>query len=86
MRQPVFQDQVLNVFLIKHLDVDVGIDLAQQADLAVFSGHQRLFHGGQFDVEIQFRQVKIRGEALQHSAVLIPGHGKLLGSYSQEMP
>ena len=74
--RPYFKIKILQVLLVKHLDVDVRIDLAQQPDLAVLLGHQRLLHGGQLDVQVELRQVEVRREGLQHASRRVPRDGE----------
>src|SRR5579885_174248 len=68
----IFENQVLKILLIKHLDVNMRINRAQKLYFTVFSRHQRLLHGGQFDVQIELRKIEIGGERLRHIAVLVP--------------
>src|SRR5579884_2308054 len=74
--QAVFENQILKVLLVKDLHVNLGIELAEPFDLAIFSRHQRLLHGRQFDIKIKFRQIKIRRERLDNPALLVPLEGK----------
>ena len=48
------------------------IDGAQQLHFAIFLGHQRLLHGGEFDVEVEFRQVEVGREGFRDVAVFVP--------------
>ncbi len=42
----------------------------------VLFGDQRLFHGGQLNIQVELGQVEIRGEGLQHPAILVPLDGE----------
>src|SRR5204863_942318 len=68
--QAVLEDQVTVVAVVEQLDLDVRVQLAQAAQLAVLLRDQALFERRQLDVEIQFRQVEVGRESLHHPAVV----------------
>src|SRR5579872_1190736 len=68
----ILEHEILKIFLVEHLNIDVRINRAQQFDLAILARDVGLLHGGELDVQIEFRQIKIRCERLDHVAVLVP--------------
>jgi hypothetical protein len=58
----VFCQQAVVVVLVQQAYFYLRIERFKLTQLAVFMGYQVLFHGGQFDVEIERRDVKVRGE------------------------
>src|SRR5580693_6772570 len=54
--ETIFKYEILKILLIKHLDINMRINRAQQPDFPVFARRQGLFHGGQFHVQIELRQ------------------------------
>src|ERR1700722_5388302 len=68
----MLKDEILQILLVEDLNIDVGIDCAQQFYLTILLRYQRLLHSGQFDIQINFRQIKIRRERLNHLAVFVP--------------
>jgi hypothetical protein len=71
LRSRIFEKEILEIFLIEKTYLDVGIELPQQTDLAVFLGHQRLLHGRKFDIKIAVEKVKRRGKGFHYVPVLI---------------
>jgi len=56
--------QLVVVLAVQQPDVDVGIQLLQQPQLAVLRRHQRLLHRRQLDVEVVLRKVEVGSEHL----------------------
>ena len=70
--QPVFDDEVQVVPLIKDLAVDVGMEFLETSNRTVLLGDQFLAHGRDLDVEIILGQVEIGGEELGRRTVFVP--------------
>ena len=51
--------EALQVAPVEELDLDVRVSLAQLAQLPVLAGHERLFHGGDLDVEVLIGEVEV---------------------------
>ena len=62
MPQPVALGEVLDVATIEELDLDVGVQPPYLAQLAVLSGHERLLHHRDLDVEVLLGKVEVRRE------------------------
>src|ERR1022692_2663845 len=77
LRQAVLEDQVFEILLIEDLHGQVRIQLPQQPDLAVLARHQRLFHGGEFHVQIELRQIEIGRERFGNASLRIPLYRKI---------
>ena len=60
------------VALIEDLDLGVGIELAETADLAILLRHELLVHRRDFDVRLELREVEVGGELLDDLALLVP--------------
>src|SRR5580692_3135145 len=56
--------QILQIFLVKDLNINMRINRAQELDFPVFLGHQRLLHGGKLHIQIDLREIEIRCECL----------------------
>src|SRR6266404_5097489 len=74
--QTELEQQVLDIFLVEHADVDLRIELAQQTQFAVLVAHQGLLHHGEFHIEIELGQKEIRSEGFPHVARAVPFHGE----------
>jgi len=70
--QPVFHEEMLIVAQVQDLHLDVRMQLAKAANLAVLPGNKFLVHGGDFYVEIEFWQIEVRREALCGKAIPVP--------------
>jgi hypothetical protein len=70
--QPVFHEQVQVVALVKNLAFDLGVDLAQPADLAVLLGDQLLVQRGDLDEQVVLRQIEVGSEPLGRDTVVVP--------------
>ena len=60
------------VALVQHADLDLGVQLAQPARLAVLLRHELLVERGDLDIEVIRGEVEVRGERLRGFAVTIP--------------
>ena len=65
-------EELLVVLSVQQPDVDIGIQLAQEADLAILRGDQGLLHRRELDVHVVLRQVEVRREHLC-DALAFPG-------------
>ena len=61
--------------LVQQLDVDLRVELAQEAELAVLLRHQVLLQRGQLQPDVQVLQVEVRREQL-HRASVVPAQGE----------
>ena len=75
-RQPILKYQIFKVFLIKDLNIDIRVYFPQAPHFSIFLRDERLLHGGQFHIEIEFRKVKIRSKRFEHAALVIKLNGK----------
>ena len=74
LERPVagLDQQLLVVLPVQQANVDLGVELAQQAQLAVLRRYQRLLHRRQLDIEVVLGQVEVGREHLCH-AFAFPG-------------
>src|SRR5262249_50232589 len=63
--------EALEVAPVEELDPDVGVPLAQLAQLPVLASDERLLHGGDLDVEVLVGKIEVGREGLLHAAVRI---------------
>ena len=56
-------------------DVQIGMELADTSQLAMFPGDQALLHGGELDVEIVLGQIEVGGEHFGDS-ISLPAQGE----------
>ena len=75
LERPVagLDQQLLVVLAVEQADIDLGVELAQQAHLAVLRRDKRLLHRRHLDVEVMLGQVEIGREHLRH-AFAFPRH------------
>ncbi len=70
--EPVLDEQVEVVALIKDLDLGAGVQRPELADLAVLLGDQLLVQRGDLDIEVIARQIEVGPEGLYWTAEPIP--------------
>src|ERR1043166_7363033 len=63
--------EALEVAPVEELDLDIGVALAQLAQLAVLAGHERLLHGGDLDVEVLVGEEEVGRERFGNAPVLV---------------
>src|SRR5262245_7142125 len=63
--------EALEVAPVEELDPNVGVSLAQLAQLPVLAGDERLLHGGDLDVEVLVGKIEVGRESLLHAAVFV---------------
>jgi hypothetical protein len=71
--EPVLDEKSQIVPLVEDLCLDVRIEGAQPADLAVLLGDELLVERRDLDVDVEVREIEVRREALCRLAVGIPG-------------
>jgi len=77
LRQDSKLEEELSVVpTVEDLQLNVGIELAHLPNLPVLGSYQALFHGGQFHVEPELRQVEIGREASGDPALGITVQGE----------
>ena len=69
--QAVVPGEPLEVALVEQLDLDLGIELAKLAQLAVLAGDERLLHHRHLEVEILLRKVEVGREGLDDPALRV---------------
>ena len=65
-------EEAFDVALVEDADLDVGLLLAELADLAVLAGHERLAQCRDLKVEVVVRQVEVGSEGRSGIAVDTP--------------
>src|SRR5215204_596185 len=70
--EPVLGHERQVVALVEDLALDLRVELAQAANLAVLLGHQPLVERRDLDVEVVHRQEEVRREALNHVPIAVP--------------
>jgi hypothetical protein len=73
----VLGEERLHVPRIQQLDLDVRIELAEPAELAILAVGQRGLQRGDLDVEIEVGEIEVWSEVLGGPAILGPFEGKL---------
>src|SRR5262245_21516608 len=63
--------EALEVAPVEERDPDVGIPLAQLAQLPVLAGDERLLHGGYLDVEVLLGEIEVGREGFGHAPVVV---------------
>jgi len=74
--EPVLDQQMQIVTLVKDFAADVRVELLQPAHLAVLLGDQFLIHGGYLDEQVIAHEVKVWSEEPGGLPFLIPGDRK----------
>ena len=69
--EPVLHEEVQVVALVEHLDLDLGVQLAQAARLAVLLRHELLVQRRDLDVEVVRGEVEVGRERLHRVAVAV---------------
>src|SRR4051794_41894128 len=68
--------EALQVAPVEELDPDLGVLLAQLAQLPVLAGDERLLHGGDLDVEGLLREEEVGRERFGHAPLLVLPRGE----------
>ncbi len=63
--------EALEVAPGEELDLDIGVPLAELADLSVLAGDEGLLHHRHLEICVLLREIEVRREGLEHAAVLV---------------
>ena len=74
--EPVLHEQVQVVALVQHLDLDLGVQLAQATRLAVLLRHELLVERRDLDVLVVRGQVEVGRERLHRVAVAVTSRAR----------
>jgi hypothetical protein len=77
--QIVLTEEFVEVTLVDHQKGNLGVELAEAANLAVLLRDQALLQNGEFDEEATLGKIEVRAKAAGGNALLIPVERKLQG-------